>query len=54
MTEKRTRVKKASKAQLLAVANMLETTEHDHDEPLYEEAVRIVRDEIRATAERRV
>ena len=48
------RIKRATKAQILAVTKMMEIGLDDQqDEPLYDEALRVVIAELRATAEKR-
>jgi hypothetical protein len=48
------RIRRATKAQILAVTKMMEIgLDDDRDEPLYDEALRVVIAELRATAEKR-
>ena len=59
MTETKTRtarIRRATRTQLLAVVKMIELSidgSPDADEPLYDEAVRVVSAELRAIAEKR-
>jgi hypothetical protein len=54
-TTRKPRVRRATKAQLQAVIKMMELglDDHTNDEPLYDEALRVVIAELAATAEKR-